>query len=219
MIENIFNEHRGRLCSKWQHYFDIYDRHLSRFINRPVNILEIGISGGGSLQIWKKYFGNNAKVSGIDIDPNCYFVEDQIQTFIGDQTNTTFLQSVINKIGIPDIIIDDGSHVQSHILKSFDYLYPLLSDRGVYIIEDCHTSYWPRFEGGLNSHLNVVDIMSRTVHDVNTKWYNLPRQPKLSNLDSIHFYDSVIVYEKKVQSTTRIMVNVDSNGVVVRETV
>lgn len=219
MIKDKFYEHTDRLCSKWDHYFSVYERHLSKFTNKPITFLEIGISKGGSLQIWKKYFGAQSRIVGIDIDPTCYFEEPQIETYIGDQTDTAFLSSVINKIGTPDIIIDDGSHVQSHVLKTFEHLYPLLSNDGVYIIEDCHTSYWPRFEGGLNSHLNVVDIMSRNVHDVNTKWYNLPREPKIKNLDSMHFYDSMIVFEKKQSNVDRLMVNVDNSGIKVIERV
>lgn len=219
MFRDIFYSHRDRLSSKWDHYFNVYDRHLYRFVNKPVTFLEIGISKGGSLQIFKKYFGKNSLIAGIDINPESRFQEDQIITFTGDQTDTKFLDFVVSEIGTPDIIIDDGSHVQSHVLKTFNHLFPLLSESGVYIVEDCHTSYWPRFEGGLDSHLNFVDIMSRNVHDVNTKWYNLPRVANIKNLDSIHFYDSMVVFEKKPKSVERLMVNIDNNGIHVVERV
>lgn len=219
MIKDLFYNHKGRLSSKWDHYFSVYDRHLAKFVNKPVTVLEIGVSGGGSLQIFKKYFGEHALIAGIDINPNTRFEEQQIMTFVGDQTDLKFLDSVISTIGTPDIIIDDGSHIQSHMLKTFKHLYPLLSDNGVYIVEDCHTSYWPRFEGGLDSHLNFVDIMSRNVHDVNTKWYNLPKTPNIKNLDSIHFYDSMVVFEKKRNNVERLMVNVDNGEVRIIERV
>ena len=218
-FEVLFKQHRGRHSSKWQHYFEVYNRHLTRFCNQSITLLEIGVGKGGSLQIWKKFLGPEAKIIGIDIDPELAFLEPQIQTFTGSQSDTSFLQSVIDRVGKIDVVIDDGSHVQSDILTSFELLYPVLSNGGVYIIEDCHTSYWPRFQGGVDSHMNVVDIMSRSVHDVNSKWFNKPKRINISNLDSMHFYDSMIVFEKRQSSYKRMMVDVDSNGPRVIETV
>lgn len=219
-LENIFVKHHLKKSSKWQHYFDIYDRHLSKFRDKEITLLEIGVAEGGSLQIWKKYFGEKSKIFGIDIREDCKYEESQIEIFIGDQTDYNFLTKVIDRIGIPDIIIDDGSHVQSHILKTFDFLYPTLNENGgVYIIEDCHTAYWPRFEGGVNSHLNVVEIFSKRVHDVNSKWYNEPKTPKLKTLDSIHFYDSMVVFEKRKNIYHRYMVDTSIDGPKIMEKV
>lgn len=218
-LETLFKEHRGRHSSKWHHYFEVYDRHLSHLINKPFTLLEIGIAGGGSLQLWKKYFGSSVKIIGIDIDQNCYFEESQIKTYIGDQTDTEFLSKILKENDQPTVIIDDGSHIQSHVIQTFNFLYPVLTNYGIYIVEDCHTAYWPRFEGGVNSHLNFVEIMSKTVHDVNTKWYNVPKTPRLNNLNSIHFYDSMIVCEKKQNNVERLMVNVDETGARIMERV
>lgn len=220
-LEHIFANHRSKKSSKWHHYFEVYDRHISKFIDKKVTLLEIGVAEGGSLQIWKKYLGSKSKIVGIDIRQEFYFDdESQIEIYIGDQTNHDFLLKVIDKIGIPDIIIDDGSHVQSHILKTFDLLYPILNENGgVYVIEDCHTAYWPRFEGGINSYMNVVEIFSKRVHDVNSKWYNEPKTPQLRTLDSIHFYDSMIILEKRKNIYNRYMVDTSSNGPIIMEKV
>lgn len=219
-IENIFKHHQLKKSSKWYHYFDVYDRHLSKFKDEEITLLEIGVAEGGSLQIWKKYFSDKSRFFGIDIREDCKYEESQIEIFVGDQTDHNFLAKVIDKIGIPDIVIDDGSHVQSHILKTFDFLYPTLNENGgVYIIEDCHTAYWPRFEGGVNSHLNVVEIFSKRVHDVNSKWYNEPKTPKLKTLDSIHFYDSMIVLEKRKSDYHRYMIDTSIDGPKIMEKV
>jgi 23S rRNA U2552 (ribose-2'-O)-methylase RlmE/FtsJ len=216
-FEKLFQDHRGRLCSKWHHYFEVYDRHFSRFINKEFTILEIGVAHGGSLQLWKKYFGSKVRIVGIDLIPTTQFSEPQIEVFIGDQTNKDFLLNVIEKIGTPSIIIDDGSHVQSHILASFEVLYPILSEDGVYLIEDCHTAYWSNFQGGINSYLNVVEIFSKAAHDVNTKWYEESKVPKINQLNSLHFYDSVIVFEKKPQEFQRFMINADHSGLKIKD--
>lgn len=213
-FKEIFENNLSRVSTKWQHYFDVYDRHLQKFIDKDPTILEIGVSGGGSLQIWKNYFGKNSKIVGIDINSYCFFREPQIEVYIGDQTDKNFLCDVLTKIGTPDIIIDDGSHKQTHILNTFEILYPKLSNNGgVYIIEDTHTAYWPEYEGGLSSCLNVVDIFSNQVHSVNTKWLDKNLTSKLSNLDSIHFYDSLIVLEKRDENYFRYSTRSNSNGV------
>ncbi len=217
-FETLFKGHRDRRCSKWQHYFSVYDRHLFHLIGKQFTLLEIGVAEGGSLQLWKKYFGDQVRICGIDKDPKSYFQESQIEVFIGDQSDERFLNQVLNEIGSPTVIIDDGSHVQSHILKTHQVLYPNLASNGIYIIEDCHTSYWPRFEGGVNSHLNTVEIFSKSSHDVNEKWYNIPRTPILNNLNSISFYDSMIVMEKREDKFQRHMVDVDQNGPRIMET-
>jgi len=217
-FEQIFTNHTDKTISKWHHYFDIYDRYLNHLINKEFTLLEIGIAKGGSLQCWKKYFGTRVKIVGIDIDINTHYKESQIETFIGSQSDTIFLEKLLQKIDQPTVIIDDGSHKQSDIIKTFDYLFPKLNNKGIYIIEDCHTCYWPRFEGGLDSHLNFVDIMSRNVHDVNHRWYNLPRIPKLKNLKSICFYDSIVVCEKE-EKTQRLMIDNEQGLVRIKERV
>ncbi|QEL17474.1 class I SAM-dependent methyltransferase [Limnoglobus roseus] len=138
-----------RLIHKWKHYFPIYERHFHRFVNQDVTLIEIGCGEGGSLQLWKRYLGPHAKIVGIDIEPKCSgYAEDQIEIRIGDQSDGTFLQKVVTEFGPPDIVLDDGSHVMSHLRATFDFLYPKISKSGVYMVEDLHTAYWDEYEGG-----------------------------------------------------------------------
>lgn len=132
-FEWCFRHHVGRRVDKWQHYFDIYDRHFERFRGKRIRVLEIGVDHGGSLQIWKKYFGHDAEIVGLDIDPRCaQYVESQIEVRIGNQSDWSLLKT----LGVFDIVIDDGSHRLQDQLASFEALWP--STRSVYLIEDCH---------------------------------------------------------------------------------
>lgn len=132
-FEWTFRHHTGRRVDKWRHYFDIYDRHFDRFRGKAVRVLEIGIDHGGSLQIWKKYFGDGARIVGLDIDPGCaMYAEDQIEIRIGNQSDVALLKD----LGSFDIVIDDGSHRLQDQLASFEALWP--GTRSVYLIEDCH---------------------------------------------------------------------------------
>lgn len=113
---DLFMTHRGRTIHKWVHYFPVYERHFAPYVGRPIVLVEIGVSSGGSLQLWKKYFGPYARIIGIDIDPACAaFEEPQIAVRIGDQADRGFLATVVDEFGAPDIVIDDGSHVMDDV--------------------------------------------------------------------------------------------------------
>ena len=70
-LEKYFFSNTGNLIHKWRHYFEIYDRHFSRYRGSDVHVLEIGAYQGGSLQMWKHYFGPSAQIYGVDINPEC----------------------------------------------------------------------------------------------------------------------------------------------------
>ena len=128
-----FRHHVGRRVDKWRHYFEIYDRHFDRFRGKHVRVLEIGVDHGGSLQLWKRYFGLYAHIVGLDIDPRCAeYAEDRIKVHIGNQADVALLKS----LGKFDIVIDDGSHRLQDQMASFEALWP--DTRSVYLIEDCH---------------------------------------------------------------------------------
>lgn len=195
-LQTIFDQHDDRFSGKWKHYVEVYQRHLEKYVNQEVTLLEIGTSSGGSLQIWKKFLGPKAKIVGIDIDPRSVFTEDQIETYIGSQADPNFLMNVLNRIGPPDIVIDDGSHDQMDVMNTFSILFEHVKNNGIYVIEDLHTAYQQDYHGGITSPLNFVSIASRFVHDVNLSWINQPYQPVVSNLKSMCFYDSMLVMEK-----------------------
>lgn len=98
-----FLNNNKRTIHKWKHYFPVYDQHLTRFVNLPCLLIEIGCGKGGSLQMWKSLLGPHAQVVGIDIRAECKaYEEDQIAIRIGDQSDTNFLQNVLNEFGRPD---------------------------------------------------------------------------------------------------------------------
>jgi len=138
-LEKYFKENTDRSIHKWQHYFDVYDRHFSRFRGTDVHVVEFGVSEGGSLQMWKEYFGPNCKIYGVDINPYCKELEeDRIQIFIGDQEDRNFLRSLASDIPRIDILIDDGGHRMQQQINTFEELFPSIDSNGVYLCEDKH---------------------------------------------------------------------------------
>lgn len=194
--EFLKNDHRR--TGKWVHYFPIYERHLSRFRNQYATLFEIGIADGGSLQLWKRYFGPFVRIVGIDIDPRCKAVEeDQIEVRIGGQDDTAFLAEVIADFGMPDIVVDDGSHVQDHINTTFDFLYPKVAKNGVYLVEDLHTAYWDSFGGGLGRAGTFIERAKSFIDQLNFQHTGgaIPASDFTDRTASLHAYDSVIVLE------------------------
>jgi len=130
---------QGKHLSKWTWYIPAYERHFSKLKNQSNTFLEIGVWQGGSLELWRNYFGPLTNVIGIDIDEKCKDRGTEGTNFrLGSQSDTNFLQSIVNEFGVPDIILDDGSHQTPDIIASFDFFYPLMPKNGVYMIEDVH---------------------------------------------------------------------------------
>jgi hypothetical protein len=195
-----FSHNKGRVIHKWHHYFDVYHNHFQRFRGQPVTILEIGIFQGGSLQMWKKYFGRNARIYGVDIDPHCkQFEEERIEIFIGDQASREFLTELKHRIEPIDIVIDDGGHAMIQQITTFEELFPSIGERGIYVVEDLHTSYWEEFGGGYKGNGSFVEYAKGFIDSINA-WHS--RDPELApnnftkSVTGIHFYDSILVIEK-----------------------
>lgn len=126
-LVKYFDQNESNLIHKWLHYFDIYHKHFEKFVGKDVVVLEFGVSHGGSLQMWKHYFGKKARIIGVDINPECKkFVEHQIEVEIGSQEDKEFLKRLMKRVGWVDIVIDDGGHTMLHkILHSISPI-PLL---------------------------------------------------------------------------------------------
>lgn len=199
-LADILVQPSGRQTLKWHHYIPLYDRYFRQFRGTPVRLLEIGVAGGGSLMMWRRYFGEAATVFGVDIDESCRkFDGEGARVRIGSQDDPQFLESVVSEMGGVDLVIDDGSHQMPHVQASLDILFPLLNEQGVYLIEDMHTAYWPRFGGGIDSPANAFGRL-RPLIDAMHRWYLLGEAdyPEYAEwLSGIHIHDSVIVLEKK----------------------
>lgn len=201
-LEAFFRQHDGRLLDKWHHYFEIYDRHFARFRGKPVNIVEFGVSQGGSLQMWKQYFGPQAQIFGADINPNCkQFEEPGVTITIGDQQDRDFLRSFAKSLPPIDILIDDGGHTMEQQVATYEELFPLVADTGVYLIEDLHTSYWKKWGGGYRKKSTFIEYSKDFIDRINAWHSHEPGRLGISDftrsVHSLHYYDSVLVIEKR----------------------
>jgi hypothetical protein len=198
LAEYFFNN-PGRLVKKWHHYFDIYHRHFEAFRGCSPVVLEIGVLQGGSLEMWKHYFGPGALIVGVDIDPRCLSFQDASTTIlIGDQGDRRFLAEVRERVPRLDIVIDDGGHTMTQQITTFEELYPHLQPHGVYLCEDVHTSYYPKYGGGLRKDGTFLEYTKALIDRLHA-WHpiGLEVDAFTRTTNALHFYDSVVVVEKR----------------------
>ena len=199
-LTSLFFGNQDRIVDKWLQYFPVYERYLSAYRNTSFKMMEIGVFKGGSLDMWRDYFGPNAVLYGIDIDPACAsLVSQPNEVRIGSQDDPVFLSRVVGEMGGVDIVLDDGSHIAHHQRTSFDVLFPMLSDGGLYIIEDTHTSYWwKNWQGGFRRPGTAIEYAKSMIDEMH-HWYHGRRSniPAGDQISAIHFHDSMIVIEKQ----------------------
>jgi len=197
---------------KWGIHFYIphYLTHFKPFRNRKINLLEIGVggyenpkAGGESLRMWKRYFPLG-KIYSIDIYDKSFNEENRIKIFKGSQVDELFLKEMLNEISPLDLIIDDGSHINSHVIESFKILFPFLKEGGIYVIEDTQTSYWPDYGGDsddLENKQTIMNYFKKITDGLNHKeLVNSDYQPTYfdEHIVSIHFYHNLIfIYKGK----------------------
>lgn len=141
-LDTIGLKYGADKSSKFHNYLDFYQEQLPDrgFSGR---LLEIGVMDGLSMKMWREYYPK-AEIVGIDIKPMDHMHNDDWQVpesvKLIECDGTDPKQS--NKLGMFDIIIDDGSHFWADQQKSFEiFYYNQLNDGGVYILEDLWTSY------------------------------------------------------------------------------
>lgn len=197
---------------KWgaHYYTPHYARHFGPLRRRPLVVLEIGIGGyddphggGASLRMWRAYFPK-ARIYGIDIHDKSRHDEPRIRTFRGDQTDREFLERVVRETGSPDIIIDDGSHINAHVITTFEILFPLLAAEGTYVVEDTQTAYWPGYGGVPERHAHggtSLGFFKELTDCLNHAEFSEPgAEPTYydRHVVAMHFYHNLVFVQKGI---------------------
>jgi len=212
-LREIFNS-LPKHCHKWDPYFDVYETWFARFRGQSPRILEIGVQHGGSGLMWEEYFGPGTRQVGVDIDSRCLRHQtDSISIEIGHQGDPAFWQQFFNKYTEPfDIVIDDGSHQMQDMILSFAIVNSHVRDSGIYLIEDCHTSYWtdpslyggPTQDRGLYNPNSIMEFCKIGTDVINRT--HIESYPQLTQLNpqlvkvfdrvtAMHFYNSIVLFE------------------------
>ena len=216
-LQELYLDHHGKSSDKWSIYFNEYERAVGDFRNLEVSLLEIGVQNGGSLELWLKYFNQVKKIVGCDINPKCkdlVYEDERVSVIVAD-ANLDDTETLITNLSKNfNIIIDDGSHTSSDIVKTFNRYFPYLSDGGIYIVEDLHCSYWHEFEGGLFDNFSSISFFKKLIDIINYEHWGVNissnqilegfekkyglfiNKSILENIHSIEFINSMCVIRK-----------------------
>ncbi|HKK22479.1 MAG TPA: glycosyltransferase, partial [Pseudohaliea sp.] len=214
-LDALFREQAGKQTDKWSSYPAVYEQVFSRHRDRAVRLLEIGVQNGGSLEVWARYFERAVRLVGCDIDPACRqlrYEDPRIAVVVGDAVTDAGQQQITAHSTRFDIVIDDGSHFSSDIIRAFCRYFPLLEPGGVYVVEDLHCSYWMEFEGGLRHPASAIAFFKALVDYLHRNHFGAavaaeellapflaqygPLSLALDNLAAVEFFDSVCVVRK-----------------------
>lgn len=220
-LAEISNEHTGKYSDRWSSYLEIYWNLFEPICDGEFDFLEIGVENGGSLEIWAKLFPNARNIIGVDNNPKCsdlQFNDSRIKVFVEDASDMRAGKLVKETTSNLGVVIDDGSHVSSDMIRAFLLFFPKLKPGGIYVIEDLHASYWLDWEGGLSHPESSMQFLKLLADVVNFDHWGIAAQrtelfslidatkefieeQTLSEIESVLFMDSVCVIRKKSASS------------------
>ena len=220
LLAELSRKHNGKYSDKWSSSLEIYWKLFAPICDQESDLLEIGVQNGGSLEIWAELFPNAKNLVGIDNNPKCsdlHFDDTRITVFVEDGSDVRARDLVRETTSNLGVVIDDGSHVSSDIIRSFLLFFPQLKPGGVYVVEDLHASYWLEWEGGLSHPQSAMQFLKLLADVVNFDHWGIPAQraelftlidatkefieeQTLSEIDSVQFMDSVCVIRKKPET-------------------
>jgi hypothetical protein len=203
-LRRYFDAHQaGPGIWKWLHYFELYERHFAPFVGRELNVLEIGVYSGGSLGMWREYFGPRCNVYGVDIEPACRAYEgERTRILIGDQSDRTFWQRLRTEVPRFDIVVDDGGHLPEQQIVTLEEVLPHMNPGGVYVCEDVSGQFnaFSAYVRSLTDRLNSADPVAKgTNGDLSVE-----TTPFQAAIHSVHFYPFVCVIEKRANRLERL---------------
>lgn len=175
-------------------YFDVYDRLFSKYVDTEFTFIEIGIFQGGSLFMWRDYFGDKARIIGIDINEGAKkWEKDGFEIFIGSQSDPIFWKNLFQEIGNVDVVLDDGGHEFDHQIITTECVIPNINDGGLLLVEDTHTSYMNDFGGP--SKNSFISYSKNIIDGINYR-YDHFKNKKINEkqISSVHFYESFVAF-------------------------
>ena len=207
----LIYENAPYLSIKYDTYFLVYESLLEKYVGKDITIVEVGVFNGGSLFMWREFFGPSARIIGVDLNPIAREWEKHgFEIYIGDQGCENFWQDFFHKVGVVDVIIDDGGHTNLQQVITTHNAIPHVRDGGVLIVEDVHTSYFREF--GNPSRYSFINFAFRIVDGINSRAFALRDVYRhfSSCVYSVSFFESIVVFH--IDSRLCIRSSPTSNG-------
>jgi len=185
-------------------YFPVYANLFRHLRNQKCTFIETGILEGGSLFMWKKWLGPDARVIGIDLNPEAKKWERfGFEIFIGDQSCQNFWSQTFSEIGHFDAFLDDGGHQSfQQIVTLQQAIYHSKGDC-VIAIEDTYASFMNDFQShGDRSFLeyskDATDLLVGRSFDMYPGRFpeniNLGEITKFEKVFNISFFNGIVAF-------------------------
>ena len=187
-------------------YFQVYEEMFNKYVGKKITFVEVGVLQGGSLFMWREYFGKDARIIGIDLHPNAKELEKHgFEIYIGSQSNKNFWRNFYAKVGKIDILLDDGGHVNDQQIITLSESVNNINDGGIIMTEDVHTSYFKKF--GNPSKYSYINYSKYLIDVVNSRFpeTEIKKNNFRNKIYSISFYESIVAIKinskKSIEST------------------
>lgn len=192
-------------------YFKSYEHFLEKYRGKEFTFIEVGVLGGGSLFMWRDYFGPKARIIGIDLNPNAKKWEKEgFEIFIGSQSDENFWNEVVSKVGGIDVCLDDGGHTYEQQIITVESLLCAMNDGGIILVEDTHTSYMDGFGPKKFSFINYV---KNKIDQINFR-FNFNEQSKKAErrIWSIEIVESMVALKIDKDASNAVSELTNNNG-------
>ncbi len=191
-------------------YFDVYDALFSKYIGKNITFVEVGVLGGGSLFMWRDFFGPNARIIGIDLNPGAKrWEKDDFEIYIGSQSDPLFWKKTLEDIGEVDVVLDDGGHTYEQQIITVESCKKSMKDGGMIVVEDTHTSYMRKFGPKKYSFINYAHNITNRIND---RFYALSRNNvKETSIYSVRFFQCFVVFDINRELSTEPHEGIENN--------
>jgi len=182
------------LSIKYSSYFDVYDKLFGPFVGKPITFVEVGVLNGGSLFMWREFFGPQARIIGVDLNPLAKkWEEEGFEIFIGSQSDPEFWKATMEQVGEIDLLLDDGGHSFEQQIVTVEGVLANMKDGGLLVVEDTHTSYMPDFGGP--SRYSFVEYAKNIADGINNRFERFTDKPAERTIHNVRFFESIIAFE------------------------
>tara|TARA_Y100000768_G_scaffold90975_1_gene65556 strand:- start:5982 stop:6845 length:864 start_codon:yes stop_codon:yes gene_type:complete len=203
---------------KHKSYFNVYDTLLEEYIGKEITFVEIGILDGGSLFMWRDFFGEQARIIGIEINESSKVWQDHgFEIYIGSQGDTEFWREFYNIVGDVDVVLDDGGHTYQQQIITVESALQHLKPEGKIIVEDTYTSYQKEYGSPSNYSFikyafNLVDGMNYRTPVVNSKKTG-------STIHNVSFFESIVSIKLEEEVDLSLGKGIANNGALLGENI
>ena len=208
-----YEAYRASKYSSTKHstYFEVYDRLFGQYRGKEITFVEVGIFKGGSLFMWRDFFGPQARIIGLDLNPEAKKWEEHgFEIHIGSQSDPAFWEDFKKQVGPIDVLLDDGGHTFEQQIVTTEMMLDAIKDGGMLVVEDTHTSYIKGFGEFPQSFMQYV---KRLTDRVNMRFSKFPDDRAERRFWSIEIFESIVAFHVNRAASRRVSTPTNNGGI------